>query len=153
MRSSDRLNETLGMVNIIFSRAVTIIFGSIWVRIVIKDLDRNGCSRATLRGYRTDLCMMPSGGSDKSSRMVPTVLTRVTTWLKMSRPRSSDRSTGRIWQESHGPSGTPHYFVHETSGSIGRNNENGYDCSLTDGYLDLTGSRSFGNRDGTYPSG
>jgi len=55
--------------------------------------------------------------------------------------------------ESHGPSGTPHHFVHETFGSIGRDNEDGYDRPLTGGYLDLARSRSFGNRDGTYPSG
>jgi hypothetical protein len=97
MRSSERLNGTPGMVNIICSRVVTIIVGSARVRIVIKNQGRNGCSRATLRGYRTDLCMKPSGGSGKSSRMVPTFLTRVTTMSNQSGKRSSDRSSGQVW--------------------------------------------------------
>ena len=94
MRSSDRLDETLRMVHIIFTRVVTIIFESAKVQIVIEDQGRYSCSRATLRGYRTDLHMKLSGGLGKLSGMVTTFLTRVTTLSDQSGSRSSDRRSG-----------------------------------------------------------
>ena len=79
MRSSDRSYKTTRMVQIIFAWVVTIFFESVDVWIVIKDQGRYGCSRATFRGYRTDLRMKPSGGFSKLLRIVTTFLTRVTT--------------------------------------------------------------------------
>jgi hypothetical protein len=62
--------------------------------LMIKDQGRNDndCNRTILRDHRTVLINKPSGGLNKTSRMVAAVLTRVVALSDQSGSRSSDQN-------------------------------------------------------------
>ena len=94
MKSSDGLNKISGMVTTVLTRVVALSDQS-GLRSSDRNPDRYDCNRTILRDHRTVLLMKPSGGLDKTSGMVTTILTRVVALSDQSGSRSSDRNPDR----------------------------------------------------------
>jgi hypothetical protein len=94
MKSSVGLNKTSGMVTTVLTRVVALSDQS-GSRSSDRNPDRYDCNRTILRDHRTVLLMKPSGGLDKTSGMVTTILTRVVALSDQSGSRSSDRNPDR----------------------------------------------------------
>lgn len=82
MTLSSRMGESFGMVTTVLTR-VTTCQTNLDRGLRIEDQERFDGRHTVPREHRTILCMKPSGGLDRKTRMVTTVLSRVTTWISL----------------------------------------------------------------------